>query len=37
MYTDASEIGLGAVISQVQDRKEPVIAYASHTLNKAER
>ena len=37
VYTDASEIGLGAVISQVQDGKEPVIAYASCTLNKAER
>ena len=37
VYTDASEIGLGAVISQIQDGKEPVIAYASHTLNKAER
>ena len=37
IYTDASEIGLGAVISQVQDGKEPVIAYASLMLNKAER
>ena len=37
VYTDASEIGLGVVISQVQDGKEPVIAYASCTLNKAER
>ena len=33
---DASEIGLGVVISQIQDGKEPVIAFASHTLNKAE-
>ena len=37
VYTDASEIGLGAVISQIQDGKEPMKAYASHTLNKAER
>ena len=37
MYTDANEIGLGAVISQIQDGKEPVKAYASRTLNKAER
>ena len=37
VYTDASEIGLGAAISQIQDGKEPVIAYTSHTLNKAER
>ena len=37
VYTDASEIGLGAVISQIQDGKEPMIAYASHTLNKAKR
>ena len=37
MYTDASEIGLGAVISQKQEDREPVIAYASRSLNKAER
>ena len=37
VYTDASKIGLGAVISQIQEGKEPVIAFASHTLNKVER
>ena len=37
VYTDASEIGLGAVISQIQEGNEPVIAFASRTLNKAER
>ena len=29
VYTDASEIGIGEVISQKQGDKEPVIAYAS--------
>ena len=37
VYLDASEIGLGAVISQKQEGREPVIAYASRSLNKAER
>jgi hypothetical protein len=40
--TDASNIGIGGVLSQVQDgqerrMKERVISYYSKTLNKAER
>ena len=35
--TDASDSGIGAVLSQVQDGVEQVIAYASTTLNHSQR
>ena len=37
IYTDASGIGLGAVLSQEQEGKERVISYASRSLNSAEK
>ena len=35
--TDASNEGIGAVLSQVQDRQERVVAYGSKMLTKTER
>ena len=35
-YTDASDYGLGGVLSQVRDGEEVVIAYYSKALNPAQ-
>jgi hypothetical protein len=37
LYTDASHIGLEAVLVQKEEKKEYVIAYASQTLSAAEK
>ena len=36
LYTDASNIGLGAILAQKQQGKEKIICCASRTLNNAE-
>ena len=35
--TDASDTAIGAVLSQIQNGEEKVVAYASRSMNKAER
>ena len=36
LVTDASNFGMGAVLSQIQNGKERVLTYASHNLNKSQ-
>ena len=36
LNVDASDVGIGRILHQVQDDRERVIAYASRSLNKAE-
>ena len=35
--TDASGFGIGAILSQIQDGEERVLAYGSHVLNPAQQ
>ncbi|KAL6455406.1 hypothetical protein MHYP_G00361500 [Metynnis hypsauchen] len=37
LYTDASQDCMGSVLAQVQEQKERVISYASHTLTPSQR
>ena len=37
LYTDTSNIGLGAILAQKQEGKEKIICFASRTLNKSEQ